>query len=260
MITSLPVNPTRPISDWLVIPKPNRTASLRLFCFPYAGAGSTVYRAWVDSLPKDVELVSWLFPGRESRLRTPPFVSIRPLIKALSAEIAPLLDKPFAFFGHSLGGLLAFELVRELRRQNSPLPVHLFISSRRAAHLPDPRSPISGLPDDEFADEIQKRYNGIPSVIQQDPELMNLFLPILKADFSVFESYEYADEPALDIPLSIYKGSQDAVITQMEVEAWQIHSSRPMSVQVFPGDHFYLQSQRSALLNSVSSVLGGYIK
>jgi medium-chain acyl-[acyl-carrier-protein] hydrolase len=252
MITSSPKTNEKPTSEWLVFPKPNPNASLRMFCFPYAGAGSIVYRTWPDGLPSQIEVVSILYPGRESRLRVPPFNSMKPLIDALAAEMLPLLDRPFAFYGHSLGGLIAFELARELRRCQNPLPSHLFISSRRAPHLPDPLPHIAELRNDEFALAIQQRYNGIPKAIQQDPELLDIFLPILKADFSVLETYEYIQEPAFKFGISTYIGIQDTIVTLEDITAWQAHTYLPISIQSFPGDHFFIQSQRLPVLQSLS--------
>lgn len=247
-----------PASTWLVFPKPNPAACLRLFCFPYAGAGPVVYRTWADGLPKNVEVISLLYPGRESRLREAPFVSIQSLLSALPVEIAPYLDRPFVFYGHSLGGLIAYGLARVLRSQSAPLPAHLFISSRRAAHLPDPHPPIHGLSDAAFADAIQQRYNGIPAVIRQDPELEALFLPVLKADFSILDTYQYTPEPAFDFPISAYGGLQDPGVTQEELSAWQHHTTQGFSLQMFPGDHFFIQSQRASLLQAISKDLAAY--
>lgn len=238
-------------SNWVVFPKPNPKARFRLFCFPYAGAGPVVYRSWVDSLPHHWELISLLYPGRESRLRETPFVSFRPLLGAMLVEIAPYLDRPFAFYGHSLGGLIAFGLARALRSQSAMAPIHLFISSRRAAHLPDPHPPIHGLSDAAFAEEVQQRYNNIPTVIRQDPELLALFLPILKADFSILETYQYTPGPAFDFPISAYGGLQDPTVSQEELAAWQQHTSQGFSLQMFPGDHFFIQSQREPLLQAI---------
>jgi medium-chain acyl-[acyl-carrier-protein] hydrolase len=255
MITSSPKTNEKPTSDWMVFPKPNLPAAMRLFCFPYAGAGSMVYRTWPEGLPPQVEVVSILYPGRESRLRVPRIHSMKPLISALAAEIIPFLDRPFAFFGHSLGGLIAFELARELRRRHHPLPSHFFISSRRAPQLHDPLPPIASLENDAFALAVQRRYNGIPKIIQQDPELMEIFLPILKADFSVLETYEYIQEPAFDIGFSTYIGIHDTIVTLEDISAWQVHTNLPVSSQTFTGDHFYLQSQRLPLLQSLSLTL-----
>jgi len=191
-------------------------------------------------------------------LREAPFVSIQPLLNALANEIVPFLDQPYAFFGHSLGGLVAFELARLLRKQQLPLPRRLFISSRRAAHLPEPYPPIHMLDDTKFAQAVQKRYKALPAIIQQDPELRELFLPILKADFSIFETYQYRPEPAFDFPITAFLGQDDPGLSLEEITAWQVHTNQLVSIKTFPGDHFYLQEQRLPLLWAISNDLAVY--
>lgn len=255
---SQPGKPISPASNWVISPKPNPKARLRFFCFPYAGVGPVVYHTWVDRLPHDWELISLLYPGRERRIREAPYMSLQPLLDALLVDITPYLDRPFAFYGHSLGGLIAFGLARALRSQSARLPIHLFISSRRAAHLPDPHPSIHGLRDVAFAEAVQQRYNGIPVEIRRDPELMALFLPILKADFSILETYQYTPEPPFDIPISVYGGMQDPEATQEELAAWKMHTSDGFSLQMFSGDHFFIQSQRASLLQTISKELEVY--
>jgi medium-chain acyl-[acyl-carrier-protein] hydrolase len=140
------------------------------------------------------------------------------------------------------------------------LPTYLFISSRRAPHLPDPHQPISSLSGDAFAQAIQKRYKGIPKIIQQDPDLMNIFLPILRADFSVLETYQYVQEPSFEFPIFIYFGLQDITLTMQDVIAWQVHTHLPLVVETFPGDHFFIQSQRLPVLVSLSKAIEKYIE
>ncbi len=252
-------NPSSPSSAWVVVPKPQPQARIRLFCFPYAGAGPVVYRAWPENLPQGVELVALHYPGRESRFRETPFNAMQPLVDTLAAELAPYTGNPFVFFGHSLGGLIAFELARRLRRAGLPQPAHLFISSRRAPHLPEPLSPIHALEDSAFTAAVQQRYGGIPDVILQDPDLLAMFLPVMKADFAIFETYQYTPEPPFDFPISVYYGTQDHGVTPQALAEWQTHSRHAVTVQPFPGDHFYLQGQRKLLLQTISNEICRYL-
>lgn len=251
------LHPSVPVSPWLVFPKQNARAKTRLFCFPYAGAGPVVYRAWPESLPQAVEVVTVHYPGRESRFREPLFETLQPLVDTLSVHILPYLDRPFAFFGHSMGALVAYELARKLRARGASLPVHLFVSARRAPHIPERLPPIHKLDDVAFTEAVQQRYNGIPPVILEDGELLALFLPMLKADFSVIETYRYHPEAPFDFPITIFAGEQDPGINQQELDGWQDHTTRPLVRYSFPGDHFYLQNQRSALLQTLSISLNG---
>jgi surfactin synthase thioesterase subunit len=258
MTATASIHTSRPISTWFVIPKPNPQPRLRLFCFPYAGAGAGVYRTWPEGLLPQAEIVALQYPGRENRLREALYVSIQPLVRALADELLPLLNLPFAFYGHSLGGLIAFELARTLRQRQAPQPAHLFVSSRRAPHLPDPHPPLHTLEDAAFTQAVQQRYNGIPAVIRQDPELMALFLPTMKADFAILESYKYSPEPAFDFPITVYAGLQDPGLTPAELSAWRTYTTKSFSAKFFPGDHFFLQSQRLALLQAISNDLSVY--
>jgi len=257
MQTAPSTHSSPPASPWLVFPKPNPQAQLRLFCLPYAGAGPIVYRVWPDHLPASVEVVSIHYPGRESRFRETPYAAMRPLVDTLVTEMLPFFDRPFAFFGHSLGSLIAFEVARRLRQTGAPLPVHLLISSRRAPHMPETLNPIHGLDDEAFTAAVVRRYNGIPPVILEDPELLALFLPVLKADFSIFETYAHTPEAPFDFPISTFVGLQDPGVSPQDMTPWQAHTTQPIASHTFPGDHFYLQSQRSLLLQALSSRLNG---
>src|SRR5579883_2155511 len=142
-------------SPWRVCFKPNPQARLRLFCFPYAGGAASIYRLWPQLLPETIEVHAIQLPGREGRLLEPTYVRLAPIIDEVTQAIAPLLDRPFALFGHSLGALLAFELARQLRRLQRPQPIHFFASARRAPQFADPDPPIHRLPDAEFLEEVR---------------------------------------------------------------------------------------------------------
>src|SRR5690606_30530844 len=146
---------------WVSRPAPRDGARLRLFCFPSAGGGASQYRLWAQSLPMDVELCPVLLPGREARMREAPARRLAPLAEALADGLSPLFDIPFAFFGHSMGALLAFELARQLRRRGGPQPAHLFVSGRRAPQLPDPDGTLHTLGDAAFVREVLPRHHGI---------------------------------------------------------------------------------------------------
>lgn len=246
-------------SEWITSFTPNPSARLRMFAFPYAGAGAVVYRTWETALPNEVELAIIRLPGRESRLREQPFTQMQPLVSAVVDALIPQLDKPFVFFGHSMGALVAFEVVRELRRQRQPMPKHLLISGRRAPHLPDPDSALHPLGDPAFVKEMQRRYGGIPDAILKTPELLALFVPILKADFSVIETHTYTEESSLDCPISVYGGTQDFVLRAGDLEGWAQHTSQAFQIQKFAGGHFYFQNQQTELLEAMSKVLKTYL-
>jgi medium-chain acyl-[acyl-carrier-protein] hydrolase len=166
----------------------------------------------------------------------------------------PHLDRPFAFFGHSLGALVAFELSREIRRQHDLLPVHLFVSGCGAPQSLYPHPPIGMLPDTAFLEEL-RQLNGTPAEVLEHEELMQLLLPTLRADFTARETYAYADEPPLDCPISAFGGMQDGRVERDRLEAWRDQTSGPFSLHTFPGGHFFLHSSQSLLLQTLSHAL-----
>ena len=242
--------------SWIAFRKPNPQARLRLFCFPYAGTGASIFRTWSDGLPSDVEVCPVQFPGRGTRLTETPFTQLSPLVQALAQALGPLLDKPFAFFGHSLGALVGFELARQLRKQAGVQPVRLFVSADRAPQVPPRGRPIHALPDREFLVEL-RRLNGIPRGVFEDAELMQIMLPVLRADFVVYESYLYSAEPPLDCFISGFGGLQDQRVSRGDLEAWRDQTSVSFSLRMFPGDHFFLNTTQPLLLQVLAQELRG---
>lgn len=241
-------------SPWITCRKPNPQARLRLFCFPYAGTGVSIFRTWPDGLPADVEVCPIQFPGRGTRLMEAPFTRLSPLVQALAQALGPLLDKPFAFFGHSLGALVGFELARQLRRQSGVQPIRLFVSAHRAPQIPLRDQPIHALPDEKFLHEL-RRLNGIPDQVLAEAELMQIMLPVLKADLAVFETYLYATEPPLDCAISTFGGLQDGKVSRDDLDSWRAQTTGPFSLRMFAGDHFFLNTARPRLLQTLSEEL-----
>jgi medium-chain acyl-[acyl-carrier-protein] hydrolase len=236
---------------WLAYREVNPRAKMRVFCFPYAGGGASIYRGWGASLPGDVEVCPVQIPGRESRLREPAFAEPGPMVQAIADALDPSMNLPFVFFGHSMGAMIAFELARELRRRGRPQPLHLFVSGRRAPQLPAREEPIHALPDAEFIEKLRE-LNGTPEEVLQHEELMKLITPILRADFSVNETYEYAEEPPLDAGISAFGGLGDAEVTREDLEAWKESTRGRFRLRMLPGDHFFINSNSDLILESVA--------
>lgn len=229
-------------------------ARLRLFCFPYAGASGRVFQKWPRLFPETIEVCPIQYPGRGNRLREQPFTQAAPLAQNIAEALRPLLDIPFAFFGHSMGATLAFEVVRQLRREQKPPPVHLFISARRAPQSRMSERVAYDLPEPEFMEEL-RRLNGTPAEVLENPELMHLMLPTLRADFAVAQTYTYVSEPPLSCPISAYGGTEDKSVTRAELEGWRDQTTDAFSLQMFRGDHFYLQESESILTGTLISQL-----
>ena len=241
-------------TSWLSGPPPSANARLRLFCFPYAGGGASAYRTWAQDLPAGVDICPVQLPGRESRLLEQPYTRIGDLIHTLLDVLWPYFDRPFAFFGHSLGALICFELARQLRQQRGLSPVHLFVSGRRAPQLVDPDRPIHGLLEAEFVEEL-RRLGGTPEAVLQDADMLQLILPVLRADFAMCETYAYAGWDPLDCPITALGGWQDPKARCDELAAWHEQTQAGFRLQMFPGDHFYLRSAHDLLLETLAQEL-----
>ena len=238
-------------SPWIIYPRSNPQASsqaqdtpkIRLFCFPYAGGGASAFRSWATELPSTIELACIQLPGRGTRMRETPIANLPELIQQLKPAILPHLNVPFAFFGHSMGALIAFELARSLRHTQSPLPLHLFASACRAPQLPRHNPPRHTLSTPELIAELH-RLKGTPTEILNNDELMELLLPIIKADFSLVDAYVYQNQPLLSLPITALGGQEDPEVRPEQLLPWQNQTTSDFSSHIFPGDHFFIQQAR----------------
>jgi medium-chain acyl-[acyl-carrier-protein] hydrolase len=241
-----------------VISKPNPAARLRLFCFPFAGGSAAFFRSWADEFPPDLQLKTELcairFPGHEMRRSEALFTRLAPIVEALRPAVAAHASLPFAFFGHSMGALVSFELARDLRRRQMPGPVHLIVSGHRAPQLPDPHPALHRLPDVEFLAAL-RRYGGTPDAVLENSELIQLFMPVLRADFAVVETYAYKPELPLDCSISAFGGVEDPRVARDELAAWQEQTRDTFSLRMFPGDHFYLRALQTQFLQVLAQDL-----
>ncbi|MBM9509325.1 thioesterase II family protein [Actinacidiphila acididurans] len=241
-------------NPWFGRGEPGPGPAIRLFCLPYAGGSAAAYRDWPALAPADIQVCPVELPGRGGRFGEPPFLRMRPLAGALAAAIAPYLDRPFAVFGHSMGGLLGFELTRTLRRRGLPLPAHLFVSATAAPGTPRARPPIHGAPDAEVVAEL-RRLGGTPREVLEDGELMALTLPTIRADFSALETYEYLPEPPLPVPVTVLGGTDDPLVPVRDLDGWRGQSAAGARLRVLPGGHFYVHSAAAEVMSVVAAAL-----
>jgi medium-chain acyl-[acyl-carrier-protein] hydrolase len=240
---------------WVVRQAPRDGAAARLFCFPHAGVGASVYRSWSPALPAGVEVCAIQLPGRESRMREPRVASIPRLVEALTPALLPHLDRPFAFFGHSMGAVLAAEVARALEERGASAPTQLMVSAHGPPHLPSLRPPMRALSDAEFVVEVQRRYGGIRPEILAEPELLALLLPTLRADIAALELHQPGRRAPLSCPITAFGGEADALTPRPHLEAWREETHAPFRLRVFPGGHFYLEACRAELLAEVGRAL-----
>jgi medium-chain acyl-[acyl-carrier-protein] hydrolase len=247
MMSQVMTSSIRSTTPWIVHSKPNPYAELRLFCFPYAGGSALVYRQWQHVLPATIEICPVQLPGRGARLHEPPFKSLGPLVESIARALFPYVDKPFAFFGHSMGAIIIYELARLLRAEGHKGPEHLFVSGRRAPHLESREPPLFNLPDAEFFQEL-RRLGGTPTEVLEHPELMQIMEPLLRADFSVAENYVHSEGEPLDCPITVFGGLQDEFTNRDDLEGWRRHTSAPCTIRMFNGGHFFLNTAQPLLL------------
>lgn len=235
-------------NTWLSIRNHVEGSRVRLFCLPHAGSGTAIFHSWKRSLPSIVDVCPILLPGREARLSDPLYTDSQALIQKIAEAIELHLDKPYALFGHSMGALLAFEVARQLHDKGLRPPSYLFVSGRIAANLPLEHGRTHDLPTPDFLAELDRRYGGLPRQLLQNQELLDIYLPILRADMQVLETHPYGDRLPLDCPIIAFAGSNDQSVPDESLHAWSTLTRSTFSVHRIPGDHFYLATTGKARL------------
>ena len=241
-------------NDWVVRFSKRSDAEMRLLCCPYAGGGGHLFRDWAADAAPWLEVLGANPPGRGTRFGEPLVPRIEQLVPELARAFLPFLDQPYAVFGHSMGSILAFELTRYLRRQGLPGPKAIFLSSRAAPGRPPSRPPIHALPESEFVAQIG-RYGGCPPELLADDELMRLFSPVLRADFTACETHVYAEEAPLTCPITALFADGDPFVCQADVEPWALQTSAGFRSRGFVGDHFYLRDRSTGLVAFICETL-----
>jgi surfactin synthase thioesterase subunit len=240
-------------ADWFVTQIPRPRAPIQLFCLPHAGAGAAAYALWPQAVGPDVEVQAFIPPGRERRHAEKPTVD--PV--AMAAAISARADRPFALFGHSLGGRLAFEVARDLRRTGRPLPLRLLISGCTPpdeGRTGDIYEGLSELDDDRMLERLVRTGN-IPDEILAEPDLVAMLLPVFRSDFGWIDTYVYAHEPALPVPISVFAGTADDSAPPERMRGWQAHTASGFVLHTFGGGHFFLAEHLAEVVARVHADL-----
>lgn len=229
---------------------------MRLFCFPFAGGAASVFHHWPARLPSDVEVNAVALPGRTDRFREPAMTEMLVLLDALEHVLVPLLDRPYAFYGHSLGALIGWELAHRVVARSLPAPERLLVAARRAPHLPRAATavPVHRMPRDELVARLCEHYEA-SEVLKHDRALQDLVLPSIRADFELHDTWTYTERPPLACPITAYGGNTDRTISREVLGAWSTHTTARFDLQMVPGGHLFLQSAAPRLLELVSAEL-----
>jgi medium-chain acyl-[acyl-carrier-protein] hydrolase len=237
---------------WLLCNKHRPNAELNLFCFPYAGGGTTSFQALVPYLPPKWNMYTVIYPGRNHRIGDPTITDANELCLELIAQLQPYLQKPFLFFGHSMGALVAHELAVALHERALPTPRQLFASGAPAPQLGLRDEEFLGLTEEQLVPAVQSKYNSIPAQVLNHPELLELIRVPLIADFTLIGNYRYIDDkPPLSVPLSVFGGLQDWV-TREELLAWRERTIGRFSLHLFQGEHFFIHSQPQLVMQTLA--------
>jgi medium-chain acyl-[acyl-carrier-protein] hydrolase len=238
------------MNRWFPYGAPNPTADVRLYCFPYAGGSASFFHSWWRRSNQAVDLVPVQLPGRENRIAEKPESSMRKIVDAVADALAGHLQRPFAFFGHSMGATLAYELTQRLLELKMTAPVMLFASGAPAPGLLDGTGETYQLPRDGLVDEL-RRLNGTPTRVLEDESLLELILPRLRADGRAADTYRYPGWPRLDIPVSVFGGTRDPDVLLGDLLRWQDHCNLPIRTRLLPGDHFFVAAHSATLCDLI---------
>lgn len=225
----------------------------RLVCLPSAGGAAGMYRSWAEAVPPDIELLALDYPGHGTRFDAPVSRDLPALIDDLWPALRSRCDRPLFVFGHSFGGVVAFELAQRLAACGSA-PRLLAVSACPAPSRIAGRERLHDLPAPALLDALRRR-NGTPAAVLAAPDLMALLLPALRADLAMFETYRAAPG-RLPCPMLALHGRDDPTVTADEVAAWRAHAGSGFALARLPGDHFFIQPARAAVIAHVLEPLG----
>jgi medium-chain acyl-[acyl-carrier-protein] hydrolase len=243
--------------SWYLEYKKNPHAAIRLFCFHHSGGGASAFYPWVEHLSSSIEMIAIQLPGRENRFTEPLNNNLQDIITKLSEAFHTYKDKPFFVLGHSLGALLSFELIQSIYQLHSVYPCHMIVSAAKAPHLPFRMKHLSHLDNKTLKEEL-KAYNGIDEIIINNDELLDLFLPIIRSDFSISERYFYKNSVIFPCDILALSGIHDKTVNKEEILAWSAYTAGDFKHLSFPGEHFFIKEHQKNILELINQIAGRY--
>lgn len=229
-------------------------AQIRLFCFTYAASSAQIFHGWNEHVPEWLEVSGFELPGHGARLAEKPLDAYEAAALEIADTLEPLLDRPYALFGHCLGAALAYEATRILRGRGQAQPVHLFCSGARGPHLGIPIADVESMEDDEFIQHMHKAY-AAPIQFLTHPEMRPLFLPMVRADARMTQNYRYTPGPPVDYPITAVAGETDPDVQSAHLEGWRSHTTAGVETRIYPGSHFFFLESAPLLLSDFAREL-----
>ncbi len=247
------------MSEWFKQYPSSASAKLRIFCFPYAGGSAQVFSKWANKIPYPVDLFVLQSPGRGRRFNEKPIACLSTKVQILHREILPYTTLPYIFIGHSNGALLAYELARELQKSGNCHLQHIVLSAKRAPHLPRIREPIHQLPGPEFLARL-KDYDYTPDEVLENQEFMELFLPMLRADFALSDTHQFVQKHPLQSDASLFWGQQDKDVPLADVLAWRELLVGKTELVEFNAGHFFIASHEEQFIQHINQLIETLLK
>jgi medium-chain acyl-[acyl-carrier-protein] hydrolase len=238
--------------EWTLCPRPDPDAGLRLVCLPYSGGRASNFNGLAAELPGDVELCAIELPGHGRRLREPLLTSLRPLIEQVTDVVAERIRQPFVLLGYSIGALIGFEVTRELTQHGWPGPSALFVAAAKAPQIRPVRPRLHDLTRTELIEGLH-RLAGFRNALLDNEELVDVMLPVLRADLALDETYTFEPGDPLDCPIAAFGGIADWSVPRPDLEAWREQTTGDFSITMLPGGHFFLDSSRTLFARALTT-------
>jgi surfactin synthase thioesterase subunit len=243
-------------TNLFITPRISQKPKLRLICFPYAGGNASTYLPWAKWLPKNVELVAVQPPGRSSRISEKCHSNMESYVNEVLLNIRKIVDIPYILFGHSLGSRVAFEVMVQCNKLGLPLPQHFIASGSKGPHVPLRSEPIHELPDDEFITKLVD-FKGTAQEVLDNKELLELFMPMLRADFKLSDTYNHSSKLKFDCPITVIGGKSDLDVTRDDLNSWAQLFTYEADIHIVPGDHFFIDNQVEFVARKITCILKG---